>query len=344
MTQYVAMDHRPTSWHLSHYATRALTVGLAIVEATAVSRHGAVTPHDLGIWDDDQIPGLSEIAEVIVAGGAVAGLQLSHAGRKASRTRWWDGDTAIAVSDGGWPLCGPSPLPFSAGYPVPVALSEDEIGVLIEDFAAAAGRALRAGFRFLELHAGHGRLLHSFYSPVSNHRQDRWGGSFDNRIRFLVETVRAVRCRWPADLPLGVRLSCTDWVDGGWTLDDSVRLAAVLRECGVDLVDCTSGGVARPIQVPDRPLYQVPFATEIRRRAQVATAAVGLIQSVQEADDIVRHGRADIVLMGRKLLLDPFVMVRQAGWDDEAQELVPKPYQRAVRSLVAPEPAMVPEL
>lgn len=342
MTMYVSEHGRTTDFHRAHYATRAQTTGLVIVEATAVSQVGRVTPHDLGIWDDDLALGLASVARAIDIGGAVPGIQLSHGGRKACRTRLWDGDVPISAEDGGWVILGPSSVPFSEDYPVPAEMTESQIELTIGDFVRASKRALRAGFRFVELHAGHGRLFHSFLSPLSNFRTDRWGGNFDNRARLLVETVRAIREIWPDELPLGVRLSCVDWIDGGWSLEDSVRLATVLRECGVDLVDCSSGGIIRAVNIPTGPGYQVPFARAIREGAGVATAAVGLIHSIDQAEKVLADESADLVLLGRKLLLDPYVLLRQTV--STTEDLVPLPYQRGVRSLKAPEPLAPPEL
>lgn len=334
MTTYMGQGFLPTPWHISHYGTRAMVPGLVIVEATAVSQCGAVTPHDLGLWNDVQETALKSLAAVIADGGAVPGLQLSHGGRKGSRSRYWDGDAALDINSGGWAIVGPSDAPFADGYIAPQPLEEDQIQETISDFVQAAKRALRAGFRFLELHAGHGRLFHSFYSPLSNSRSDAWGGSFEGRVRLLRQTVRAVRGVWPSDLPLAVRLSTTDWLEDGWTIDDSVMLSSQLASDGADLIDCSSGGVQRPIRVPVKANYQVPFSAEIRRKSGIATAAVGLIGSIEAANQIVDAGDADIVLLGRPFLLDPFFMLRElirTGAD--VTGLVPAPYSRGTRSL-----------
>lgn len=342
MTLYVSDAGHVTDFHMAHYSTRAQTLGLTIVEATAVSEPGRVTPHDLGIWSDEHAKGLSKVARTIKDGGSVPGIQLSHGGRKGSRTRLWDGDVSISTDQGGWEIFGPSPKAFAPGYPVPQAMSDNQINQAINDFVAAATRARNAGFEFLELHAGHGRLFHSFYSPISNTRTDDWGGTFEKRIRLLVETVKAVRTTWPSEFPLAVRLSCVDWIEDGWTITDSVALARILKENGVDVIDCSSGGIARPIRVETAPLYQVPFARAIREGASIATAAVGRIEHVDEANTIIESGSADIVLLGRKLLLDPYAILRQTA--KSAKHLIPRPYERGVRSLTTVDPLAPPEL
>jgi 2,4-dienoyl-CoA reductase-like NADH-dependent reductase (Old Yellow Enzyme family) len=328
MSQYQAdpRTHTPTGWHLPHYAARARAgIGVVIVEATAVSPQGLVTPHDLGLWDTDQQQGLARIAEAITAAGAVPALQLSHGGRKASRTRPWDGDRHLTPGEGGWEVIGPSPIPFAQGYPVPREASTGDLEQAVADFARAARLALEAGFRMVELHAGHGRLLHSFLSPISNHRTDHYGGCLDNRARLLVQTVAAVREVWPEELPLAVRLSCEDAQPGGWSLDDTLALAPLLAQAGADLVDCSSGGIRRPQQRRTSPGYQVPYAAAIRTRTALATAAVGLITTVEHAEHIVHTGQADLVLLGRALLTHPHLVLGAPG----AAALVPAPYRRA---------------
>ncbi|NTU79506.1 MAG: NADH:flavin oxidoreductase/NADH oxidase, partial [Chloroflexales bacterium] len=279
--------------------------GLIIVEATAVEARGRISPADLGLWADSQVAPLARIAHFLEAQGAVPGIQIAHAGRKAGTALPWAGGTPLSDAEGGWPSVGPSALPFAAGYRTPLELSSAQIAEIQAAFRDAATRALQAGFRWLELHAAHGYLLHSFLSPLSNQRSDRYGGSFDNRIRMLLETTRAVRDRWPATLPLTVRISSTDWVEGGWTLTESVALARRLAEEGIDLIDCSSGGSSPAAQVPVGPGYQVPFAETIRREAGIATAAVGLITTAEQAETIVQRGQADLVLLGRELLRDP---------------------------------------
>lgn len=342
MSQYSAEpgQHTANDWHLHHYATRAQGVGVVIVEATAISAQALVTPHDLGLWNTTQQDSLADVAAAITAGGAEPALQLCHGGRKSSRTRPWDGDTWLRPEQGGWPVLGPSPVPFADGYPAPQEATETDLARVVADFASAAGRAAAAGFAMVELHAGHGRLLHSFLSPVANQRTDRYGGEFDNRVRLLLETVGAVRSVWPAHLPLAVRLSCEDHEPGGWGIQDTVRLAALLGEAGVDLIDCTSGGIRRPQSYRPGPGYQVPYASTIRRKTKMATAAVGLITTLGQAHDIIDREDADLVLMGRTLLTDPTLPWRsnRAG----GAGLVPVQYRRAMRAV--PTADVVPEL
>jgi 2,4-dienoyl-CoA reductase-like NADH-dependent reductase (Old Yellow Enzyme family) len=306
MCQYSAEDGHASDWHLVHLGGFASGgAGLVIAEATAVLPEGRITPQDLGLWDDSHVAALRRVTDFIHSQGAVAGIQLGHAGRKASTWRPWDGKGPVPVEQGGWEVWGPSPEPFGEGYPRPRELTEEGIRRVVDGFRAAAGRALEAGFRVVEVHAAHGYLLHQFLSPLSNRRTDRYGGSFENRVRLVLEVVRAVREVWPEHLPLFVRISATDWVDGGWNVDESVELARLLRENGVDLVDCSSGGLVPYAVVPEGPGYQVPFAERIRREAGVRTAAVGLITEPEQADRIVAEGRADMVLLARELLRQP---------------------------------------
>lgn len=307
MCQYSYTDGFSNDWQLAHLGARAAGgLGLIIAEATAVEARGRITPHDVGIWSDAHIEPLARVASFIKKQGTTPGIQIAHAGRKASTQRPWDGGRPILPEAGqdGWRVVGASPLPFADGYPTPHELDRAEIHEVQAAFAAAAGRALTAGFEWLEIHAAHGYLIHSFYSPLSNHRTDEYGGSFDNRTRFLIETTRAVRRAWPERLPLAVRLSCTDWVEGGCTVQESVELAGLLKAEGVDLVDCSSGGNVPSAPVPLGPGYQVPLSEAVRK-AGIATAAVGLITAPAQADEIIRNGRADLVLLGRELLRDP---------------------------------------
>ncbi len=307
MCTYGAADGMATDWHVIHLGARAVGgAGLVITEATAVEARGRITPYDLGIWSDEQIEPLARVARAIKANGAAAGIQIAHAGRKASVNRPWDGGTPILPEDErGWPVVGPSPIRYHGDYAVPHELSRDEICEVQQAFRAGALRALQAGFEWLEIHAAHGYLIHSFYSPISNQRTDEYGGSFENRIRFLLETVRAVRMVWPDTLPLTVRLSATDWVEGGWTIEDSVDLATHLKGEGVDLIDCSSGSIVVKAKVNGNPGYQVPLSEAVRRGANIATAAVGLITAPSHADEILRNGRADLVLLGREMLRNP---------------------------------------
>lgn len=307
MCQYSAEDGMPNDWHFAHLAARAVGgAGIVFTEATHVVPEGRITPHCLGLWNDTQRDALARIARFIEAQGAAAGIQLGHAGRKASVTRPWEGTRLLACGQGGWPVLGPSALPYSEDFPMPREMSRDDIVAVIEDFRRAACRAREAGFRVLELHAGHGYLFHQFLSPLSNRRDDAWGGSLDNRARLLLDTVRAVREAWPGDLPLLVRLSMTDWVEGGFAPEEAVAVCRMLRDTGlVDLVDCTSGGNDPRQRIPVHPGYQVPLAERARREAGIMTAAVGLISSPEIAEEIVANGRADLVVMGRMLLNDP---------------------------------------
>jgi len=306
MCQYSSTDGLATDWHLVHLGSRAVGgAGLVMVEATAVTPEGRISPHDMGLWNDEQIEPLARIARFVAGQGAAAAIQLAHAGRKASTYRPWEGGGPLRPDDGAWPTVAPSALPFGEGYPVPHGLTVDEIAGLVEAFAAAARRALRAGFTVVELHGAHGYLLHAFLSPLSNQRTDGYGGDFAGRTRFVREVTRRVRAVWPAHLPLFVRLSCTDWVAGGWSVDDSVALARLLAQDGADLIDCSSGGAAPHARIPTGPGYQVAFAERIRREAGIATAAVGLIVEPAQADAIVRGGQADLVGLARAELRDP---------------------------------------
>ncbi|TAK85207.1 MAG: NADH:flavin oxidoreductase/NADH oxidase [Aquabacterium sp.] len=307
MCQYSAADGEATDWHLVHYGSRAIGgAGLVIVEATAVQDIGRISPQDLGLWKDSQIEPLARVVRVLKQHGAVPGIQLAHAGRKASVPPAWQGQQALAPEQGGWQTVAPSAVAFGEHYNLPTALDEAGIRGVITAFVEAARRALRAGFQVAEIHAAHGYLLHQFLSPLSNGRDDQWGGSFDNRVRLLLEVAGAVREAWPQELPLFVRISATDWLDGGWTLDDSVLLARRLKELGVDLIDTSSGGSSLQAKVPVGPGYQTAFAERIRRDAGVASGAVGLITQAAQAEHILRSGQADLVLLGRELLNDPY--------------------------------------
>lgn len=307
MCQYSAVDGRAEPWHLVHLGSRAVGgAGLLIAEATAVLPEGRISPADLGLWSDPHAAALAPIAAFIESQGAVAGIQLAHAGRKASTAPPWSGGGPVAADDGGWTPVAPSPLPFAPGHPEPAELGTAAIDAVVEAFAAAAGRAARAGFRVVELHMAHGYLLHEFLSPLTNRRNDAWGGSLENRMRLPLAVARAVRAAWPEELPLFARLSVTDWVEGGWDLPSSIVLASRLRELGVDLVDCSSGGLVPQARIPTGPGYQVPFAAAIRREAGIATGAVGLITAPEQAEQIVATGEADLVLLARELLRDPY--------------------------------------
>jgi 2,4-dienoyl-CoA reductase-like NADH-dependent reductase (Old Yellow Enzyme family) len=307
MCQYSAVNGMADNWHLVHLGNRAVGgAGLVITEALAVEPRGRISPGDLGLWSDDHIPPLEHIAAFLKRQGAVPGVQLAHAGRKASTRAPWDGGAVIPEAEGGLRTVAPSALPFRPGEPVPEELSRSGIQAIVGSFVDAAQRALAAGFEVVEIHSAHGYLAHQFLSPLSNQRTDEYGGSFENRVRFVMEVAQAVRGVWPARLPLFARLSVTDWVAGGWDVQDSVRLSALLGHAGVDLIDGSSGGTVPHARVPAAPGYQVPFAARIRREAGILTGAVGLITEPRQADGIIRDGNADMVLLARELLRDPY--------------------------------------
>jgi len=321
-----------TDWHLVHLGSRAAGgAGLVIAEATAVSPEGRITPGDAGIWADRHVEPLARINRFIKGHGAVPGIQIAHAGRKASAARPWDGGDHLPDDEGGWTPVAPSAIAFGDGLDkVPHALSIEEIQGVQQAFVAAARRSLAAGYEWIELHSAHGYLSHEFLSPISNQRNDRYGGSFENRIRFLVETTRAVRAIWPEHWPFTVRLSCTDWVEGGWDIEQTVELARRLKSEGVDLIDCSSGGTSPHVKIPLQPGYQVPFAERIRRDAGIATAAVGLISDPKHANEIIETGKADVVLLARELLRDPYWPLRAAKvLGQPTATSVPKQYARA---------------
>jgi 2,4-dienoyl-CoA reductase-like NADH-dependent reductase (Old Yellow Enzyme family) len=313
MCQYSSEDGFANDWHLVHLGSRAVGgAGLVIVEATAVSPEGRITPADLGIWKDEHIEQLKRIASFINEHGAVAGIQLAHAGRKASKREPWNKNELVGKESGGWQTVAPSPIPFDDGYDNPKELSTEEIKKVIDDFSAAAERALHSGFKVVEIHAAHGYLLHEFLSPFSNERTDEYGGSFENRIKILLEVIAAVKKNWPSRLPLLVRISASEWQDGGWTIDDSISLAKILKDTGVDLLDCSSGGNIPGVKIPLTPGYQVPFAQAIRKEAGIATAAVGLITNAQQAEYILVNEQADMVFLARELLWDPYFPLHAA--------------------------------
>ncbi len=314
MCEYSSINGFANDWHLVHLGSRAVGgAGVIMTEAAAVAPEGRISPEDLGIWSDDHVEFLSRITRFIHSQGSVAAIQLAHAGRKASTYRPWDGDGAVPEEAGGWKnVVAPSAVPFAKNYPMPHALTHDGIQMVVKAFAQAAGRARAAGFRVIEIHAAHGYLISEFLSPLANHRTDQYGGSFDNRIRLLLEVVRAVRESWPEGSPLFVRISATDWAEGGWTLDDSVELARHLKKSGVDLVDCSSGGNVPPAQIPVGPGYQTAFAERVRREANILTGAVGMITAPAQADPIIRTGQADMAIIAREFLRDPYWPLRAA--------------------------------
>lgn len=311
MCQYSAVDGLPNEWHLVHLGSFARGgAGLVLTEATAVSPEGRISPADTGIWNDEQRDAWAGIVDFVHGQGATAGMQLAHAGRKASTRPPFEGRGAVPPEEGGWQTVGPSDVAFP-GLPVPRELTASEIDRVVEDFARAARRARGAGFDVLEIHAAHGYLLHEFLSPLSNQRTDEYGGSFENRTRLLLRVVEAVRSVVPSDTPVLVRISATDWVEGGWSGDDSVALARLLGEAGVDLVDVSSGGNALA-DIPVEPGYQVPFARRVRQEADLPTGAVGLITEPKQAEEILASGAADVVLLARAMLRDPHWPLRAA--------------------------------
>ena len=307
MCEYSSTDGFATDWHLVHLGSRAVGgASLVFTEACAVSPEGRISPEDLGIWKDEHIEPLARITRFIREQGAIPGIQLAHAGRKGSTMRPWEGSGMIPESKGGWTPVAPSAIPFADGYPHPAALDESGIREIVKAFVAAARRACQAGFGVVEIHSAHGYLLHEFLSPLSNQRRDSYGGSFENRTRLVCEVVTAVRRVWPESAPLFLRISATDWIDGGWDLAQSVQLAKLLGPLGVDLIDCSSGGISPGAKIPVRNGYQVPFAEEIRRQSGLLTGAVGLITTAAQAHAILQEGKADVVLLAREFLRQPY--------------------------------------
>lgn len=313
MCQYSAVDGFASDYHLVHLGSRAIGgAALIISEAASVSPEGRISPGDLGIWKDEHIPMLKRITDFIHEHGSIAGVQLAHAGRKASFKAPWLDPKQISIEEGGWQTLAPSAITFNEEDTIPEALSTTEIERLKADFKSAAERALLAGFKVIEIHAAHGYLIHQFLSPLSNERNDEYGGSFENRIRFLLELIANVQQVWPDEYPLFVRISATDWADGGWNAAESVKLAQILKEKGVDLIDVSSGGLAKHQQIPIFPGYQVQFADQIKRAAGIMTGAVGLITSAEQAEQILKDGKADLILLAREFLRDPYFPLHAA--------------------------------
>jgi len=313
MCHYSATDGMPNDWHLVNYGSRAVGgASLVIVEATGVCPEGRITPFCLGLWSDEQRDALKPIVDFIKRQGSIAGIQIAHAGRKASCDTPWNGSHYLTPAQGGWQTVAPSAIAVTPQHAVPHALTLAEIDVIFEQFMAATRRALEAGFEVLELHCAHGYLLNSFLSPLSNQRDDEYGGSLENRCRLALRLARAMRELWPQDKPMFVRISATDWVEGGWDLAQSVQLAKWMKEIGVDLIDCSSGGLILDAKIPVGPGYQTPFATAIRTEAGIATGAVGMITSPSQAEHILATGQADAVLLARELLRDPYWPLRAA--------------------------------
>ncbi|MGH9559142.1 MAG: NADH:flavin oxidoreductase/NADH oxidase [Bryobacteraceae bacterium] len=336
MCQYSAVDGFVDDWHLVHLGSRAVGgAGLVFVEATAVTPQGRITPGDTGIWDDRHIEPLARIVKFLERMGAVPGIQLAHAGRKASCLPPWKGGSRIKTSEGGWPIAAPSAIPFVDGDDPPHTLTEAEIREIVAAFTRGARRAIEAGFQIVEIHSAHGYLSHSFLSPLSNRRTDAWGGSFENRTRFVREAASELRKIMPDSMPLFTRISSTDWIEGGWDIDQSVELARALKPLGVDLIDCSSGGVVRGAKIPVAPGYQVPFAAEIRKRTGIMTGAVGMIAEPRQADRILEDGSADLVLLARAMLREPYWALK-AEAELGAEPEWPVQYGYTVKALRSP--------
>ena len=329
MCQYSATDGFATDWHLVHLGSRASGgAGLIIQEATSVSPEGRISPEDLGLWNNEQIDKLKQITQFIINQDAVPGIQLAHAGRKASAASPWNGGRKVANDNGGWDTVAPSAIAYHDNEKAPIALDKNGIQKVITDFKAATKRALEAGYQVVEIHAAHGYLLHQFLSPLSNVRTDEYGGSFENRIRLTLEVVEAVQSEWSENLPLFVRISASDWAEGGWNLEESIQLSKILKEKGVDLIDVSSGGAVSHQQIPLGPNYQVPFAESIKKEVGILTGAVGLITDAKQAEEIIVSGKADLVLFARESLRNPNLGLTFAH-DLEADVTWPKQYERA---------------
>jgi 2,4-dienoyl-CoA reductase-like NADH-dependent reductase (Old Yellow Enzyme family) len=342
MCQYSSPDGFATDWHLVHLGSRAVGgAGLVMVEATAVSPEGRITPSDLGLWKDAHIPKLKQISDFAHSQGAYIGIQLAHAGRKASMAVPWEEERLLSPQDGGWMnVYAPSAVPFSDKYAKPVALDLAGIRRIVETFGASARRAAEAGFDAVEIHSAHGYLLHSFLSPLSNRRDDEYGGVFENRIRLLLEVVDAVRRELPGTSPLMVRISATDWAEGGWDIEQSIALAKILKSHRVDLMDISSGGLVPYAKIPAGPGFQTPFAERIRHEADMSTGAVGFITGAAQADHVIRTGQADLVLIAREFLRDPYWPL-QAAAELHQQIAWPKQYLRAAASGTMPRNGIV---
>ena len=331
MCQYSAINGVPNQWHMVHLGSRAVG-GAAVVfcEATGVSAEGRISPGDTGIWNEDQTTAFAEIVKFIRSQNCIAGIQIAHAGRKASTARPWEGHNTVSKDQGGWTPVAPSAIPFDKNSLVPKEMSVQEIQKVTEEFATAASNALKAGFQIAEIHMAHGYLLNEFLSPLSNRRSDEYGGSIENRMRFPIEVAEKIRKIWPAKWPVFVRISTTDWVDGGWTLDDSIIFCKKLKEIGIDLIDCSSGGSSADAKIKAGPGYQVPFSEGVKKGAQIETGAVGIITEAHQAEEILQKGQADLIFMAREFLRDPY-------WPLHAAKILgedipwPKQYERAKR-------------
>lgn len=330
MCQYTSINGMPTDWHLVHLGSRAVGgAGLIITEATAVSPEGRISPDDAGIWNDEQANAYKKIASFIKFQNAVPGIQLAHAGRKASTYSPWKGNGEVKIENGGWKTLAPSAIPFSDNYPDPKEMGEDDIKFVIAQFQKAAKRSLDAGFEVLELHMAHGYLIHEFLSQISNHRKDNYGGSLGNRCRIAIEIAQIIRETIPDGMPLFARISSTDWVENGWDIDQSVQLAKWLKDVGVDLIDCSSGGNVLKAKIPVEPGYQIPFSQRIKKEANIFTGGVGLITTAEQAEKIIAEKQADIVLLAREMLRDPYWALDAAKKLNVNLEDFPKQYLRA---------------
>ncbi len=330
MCQYSSVDGEPNDWHLVHLGSRAVGgSGLIFTEATAVSPEGRISPDDAGIWNDKQAELYKRITSFIKSQNVVPGIQLAHAGRKASTFSPWKGTGKVEAENGGWQTLAPSSIPFANNFPDPKEMDEKDIQLVIKQFVEAAERSTNAGFKVIELHMAHGYLVHEFLSPISNHRTDKFGGSLENRCRFAIEIAKSVRNNIPKGIPLFARISSTDWIEGGWDLDQSIQLAKWLKEAGIDLIDCSSGGNVAKVQIPLEPGYQIPFAQKIKQEANILTGGVGLITSPEQAEQIIVTGQADIVLLAREMLRDPYWAMHAAKKLNVDLTDFPKQYLRA---------------
>jgi 2,4-dienoyl-CoA reductase-like NADH-dependent reductase (Old Yellow Enzyme family) len=313
MCEYSSQDGFANDWHLVHLGSRAVGgAALVIAEATAVSPEGRITPDDLGIWKDEHIGFLQRITSFIEKQNAVSGIQLAHAGRKASHHRPWNGGKALQPEEGAWQTWAPSAIPFKEGEPAPASMSKQQIQQLVNDFRSAAVRAAKAGFKLIEIHAAHGYLLNEFMCLSSNDRHDEYGGSFENRIRVVLEVIDAIREVWSRESPLFIRISCVEWIEDGWSIDDSIKFVNAIKDKDVDLIDCSSGGNSHAQKIPGAPLYQVPFAEAIKKHTGMKTGAVGLITTAQQAEGILQAQQADLIVLARQLLRDPYFPLHAA--------------------------------
>lgn len=330
MCQYSATDGFVNDWHFVHLGSRAVGgAGLIFTEAAAVAPEGRISPNDIGIWKDEHIEGLRKIANFVIAQGAQIGIQLAHAGRKASVSAPWKGNKLVVPTDGGWKTIAPSSIAFNENYDVPETLTLQGIQQIVQDFKHAARRALQANIGVIEIHAAHGYLIHQFLSPLSNTRTDEYGGSFDNRIRFLLQIIDEIKTVWPSEKPIFVRISATEWTEKGWTEEDSIRLATVLVEKGIDLIDCSTGGNAAQAKIPVAPAYQVRFAQSIKKQVNILTGAVGLISDAIQAESILVTEQADLIFMARELLRDPYFPLKAADQLADKSIVWPLQYERA---------------